>query len=540
MKSVPVLIAGGGPVGMTLANVLAHFGIRSLLVEKNATTTRHPKMDITNSRSMELFRRFGLSGALRNVAVPEDHPFDVAWITSLAGYELHRFRYMTPSEFRKHIRIKNDGTQPLEPPMRVSQIEIEPVLKKSIDSRPEVDVRFGVAFESFEERDDRVVAVLRDQGIGVQEQVACQYLIGCDGGSSRVRAGLGIELEGQARVGELYMIHFRSTERDLLQRWGTAWHYQSPLGTMIAQNDDDVWTVHVPVLPGQDATKLDPRALVEAYAGRSFPFEILVANAWTPHLLVAETYGKGRVLLAGDSAHQFIPTGGYGMNSGVGDAVDLGWKLAATLQGFGGPSLLTSYEVERRPVAVRNRDASGRHMQVRMQIAEAYGNLLEGDNSEDPVRRAEVGAVLAKLGNAENECFGIEHGFIYEGSPIVADGSAAPFPFDPVVYKPTTTPGARLPSTFLKDGTALYDRLGTYFTLIDFRGSDLSAFVEAAARRQIPLSILQLDEPDLKGVYGQDMLLVRPDHHIAWRGTGSKAPNADAILAKALGWRVEQ
>jgi hypothetical protein len=179
-------------------------------------------------------------------------------------------------------------------------------------------------------------------------------------------------------------------------------------------------------------------------------------------------------------------------------------------------------------------------MQVRMQIAETYGNLLEGDNSEDPARRAEVGAELAKLGNAENECFGIEHGFIYEGSPIVADGSAAPFPFDPVVYKPTTTPGARLPSTFLKDGTALYDRLGTYFTLIDFRGSDLSAFDEAAARRQIPLSILQLDEPDLKGVYGQDMLLVRPDHHIAWRGTGSKAPNADAILANALGWGVEQ
>ncbi|WP_426408491.1 FAD-dependent monooxygenase [Bradyrhizobium ganzhouense] len=540
MKSVPVLIAGGGPVGMTLANVLAHFGIRSMLVERNATTTRHPKMDITNSRSMELFRRFGLADALRRAAVPEDHPFDVSWITSLAGYELHRFRYMSPSEFRKHIRVKNDGTQPLEPPMRVSQVEIEPVLKKSIDARPEIDVRFGVAFESFEAKDDRVVAVVREQGSGAQEQVSCQYLIGCDGGSSRVRAGLGIQLEGQSRVGELYMIHFRSTERDLLQRWGLAWHYQSPLGTMIAQNDDDIWTVHVPVLPGQDATKLDPRALVEAYAGRSFPFEILVANAWTPHLLVAESYGKGRVLLAGDSAHQFIPTGGYGMNSGVGDAADLGWKLAATLQGFGGPGLLESYEVERRPVATRNRDASGRHMQVRMQIAEAYGGLLESDNSEDPVRRAEVGAAIAKLGNIENESFGIEHGFIYEGSPIVAGGSAARFPFDPAVYKPTTTPGARLPSTILKDGTALYDRLGTHFTLIDFRRGDPSPFVDAAARRRIPLSVLQLDEPDLKGVYGQEMLLVRPDHHIAWRGTGSKTPDADAVLATALGWGAGQ
>ncbi len=199
MKSAPVLIAGGGPVGMTLANVLAHFGIRSMLVERNATTTRHPKMDITNSRSMEIFRRFGLSEALRQVAVPEDHPFDVSWITSLAGYELHRFRYLAPSEFRKQIRIKNDGTQPLEPPMRVSQVEIEPVLKKSIDARPEVEVRFGVAFESFEEKDDRVVATLREQGSGAQEQVSCQYLIGCDGGTSRVRAGLGIHSIDRAR-----------------------------------------------------------------------------------------------------------------------------------------------------------------------------------------------------------------------------------------------------------------------------------------------------------------------------------------------------
>src|SRR5258708_32625878 len=148
MKSVPVLIAGGGPVGMTLANVLAHFGIRSMLVEKNATTTRHPKMDITNSRSMELFRRFGLSEALRNVAVREDHPFDVSWITSLAGYELHRFRYLAPSEFRKQIRIKNDGTQPLEPPMRVSQDEIEPVLRKSMKPRPKVRRRLGDACEA--------------------------------------------------------------------------------------------------------------------------------------------------------------------------------------------------------------------------------------------------------------------------------------------------------------------------------------------------------------------------------------------------------
>jgi 2-polyprenyl-6-methoxyphenol hydroxylase-like FAD-dependent oxidoreductase len=534
MRSVPVLIAGGGPVGMTLANVLAQFGIRSMLVERNATTTRHPKMDITNGRSMELFRRFGLADALRRVAVPEDHPFDVAWMTSLSGYELHRFRYPTPNEYRERSRIRNDGTFTLEPPMRVSQVEIEPVLKAAIDRRDEVEVRFGVAFEGFEAKDDGVVAMVRDRGIGVEEHIRCDYLVGCDGGSSRVRDAAGIKLEGQARVGLLYMVHFRSTARDLLQRWGVAWHYQSPLGTMIAQNDDDIWTVHFRVLPGQDPASIDPRELVETFVGQPFEFEVLVANPWTPHLLLADHYGHGRVLLAGDSAHQYIPTGGYGMNTGIGDAVDLGWKLAATLSGWGGPQLLASYEAERRPVGARNREASGGHMQVRIKIAEVYRTAGLDGNDGDAVRRAETGAQIAALGNAENECFGIEHGFLYEGSPIVVDDGSDSFPFDPLIYKPTTRPGARLPSTFLKEGVPIYDRLGKYFTLLSFGVQETSALAAAANRRGIPLSVVRIDEPALAAVYGSDLLLVRPDHHIASRG--SSIVDADRILTVATGW----
>jgi hypothetical protein len=151
------------------------------------------------------------------------------------------------------------------------------------------------------------------------------------------------------------------------------------------------------------------------------------------------------------------------------------------------------------------------------------------------VLRAEVGARIAKIGNVENESFGIEHGFIYEGSPILVDEPNDPFPFDRVIYKPTTRPGARLPSTFLKDGTALYDRLGKGFTLLNFGGGDPSPFAEVAARYKVPLSIVQLEEPNLKGVYGRDMLLVRPDHHISWRGTSVKPPDADRVLAIACG-----
>lgn len=536
MKSVPVLIAGGGPVGMTLANVLSHFGIPSMLVERNPTTTRHPKMDITNGRSMELFRRFGLADALRRVAVPEDHPFDVAWMTSLSGYELHRFRYASPAEIRARNRIRNDGTFTLEPPMRVSQVEIEPVLKDAIDRRDDVDVRFGVAFEDFEARDDGVLAVVRDRETGAPETIRCDYLVGCDGGSSRVRDVAGIRLDGQARVGLLYMVHFRSTARELLQRWGVAWHYQSPFGTMIAQNDDDIWTIHFRVLPDENPATMDPRELVERFVGQPFDFEVLVANPWTPHLLLAESYGQSRVFLAGDSAHQYIPTGGYGMNTGIGDAVDLGWKLAARLSGWGGPNLLPSYNAERRPVGARNREVSGRHMQVRIKIAEAYAAALKGDG--DTVRRAELGARIAALGNAENESYGIEHGFLYEGSPIVVDDGSEAFPFDPLLYKPTTRPGARLPNIFLQDGAPLYDRLGACFTLLDFGRNDTSPFAAAAARRKIPLSIVAIDEPAATGIYGRDMLLVRPDHHIAWRG--AQTNDADKILATVTGWGAEQ
>src|SRR5689334_12045586 len=149
MNKTPVLIAGGGPVGMTLARTLASFGIRCLLVERNASTTRHPKMDITNGRSMELFRRLGLADKLRAAAVPEENNFDVSWITSLTGRELHRFRYPSVVAKRAEILARNDGSQPREPAMRVSQVIIEPVLRDSIAGDPLVEARWGVAFEDF-------------------------------------------------------------------------------------------------------------------------------------------------------------------------------------------------------------------------------------------------------------------------------------------------------------------------------------------------------------------------------------------------------
>ncbi len=539
MIDTQVVIAGGGPVGLTLACELAARGVRCMLVERNVTTTQHPKMDITNARSMELFRRLGLVPALRHAAVPEDHPFDVSWVTTMQGRELHRFRYPNVVQARANILATNDGSQPVEPPMRVSQIEIEPVLKRAAESAPAVTVRFGTSFEALSQDAGGVTVVLRDTGGDVTEQVRCAYLVGCDGGGSLVRQCLGIRLDGDARVMPRFMTHFRSDARSVLQRWGQAWHYQSPLGTLIAQNDHDLWTLHSRAPDDSELATIDPGALLRAFLGTDIPHQVVVANRWSPHLLVAEAYGRGRVLIAGDAAHQYIPTGGYGMNTGIGDACDLGWKLAAVLRGFAEPGLLDSYEAERRPVGLRNREGSRAHNQVRRRIAQLYQEA--GMSSDAPLDSAlpdQLARAIAKIGNAENESTGIELGYAYAHSPAVCTDETEMAPDDTRHYAPSTVPGVRLPNVYLPDGKPLHDRLGQWFTLLAVGVAPNPAFAAAAARRGLPLIVHRLDDHGLTEIYGRQQILVRPDQHIAWRGHAVDAAGADAILRTVLGAHV--
>jgi 2-polyprenyl-6-methoxyphenol hydroxylase-like FAD-dependent oxidoreductase len=536
MKHVPVIIAGGGPVGLTLAKALAVRGVACLLAEQNATSTQHPKMDITNGRSMELFRSMGLERELRAVAVPEDHVFDVSYMTTMSGHELHRFKYPSVTGMRELICSTNDGSMPREPAMRVSQVVIEPALRASIEAEPLAEVRYSLALEELSQDAQGVTATLR-RADGEVEQLRCDYLVGCDGGRSRVRACVGIGLEGRSRVMQRFLVHFRSDDRALLQRWGIAWHYRSVgFGTLVAQNDKDLWTLHS--APTFEQEGIDARSLVQRCAGRAFDFEIEVANPWTPHQLLAERYRSGRVLLAGDSVHQNVATGGYGMNTGIGDAADLGWKLAAVLQGFGGPGLLDAYEAERRPVGRRNIAAAWGHMEKRVEIKKLYEHLPVFDSGPvGDAARAQASAGIAAFGNAENESRGIEFGYWYADSPVICHEVGAQAPQDPLRLVPTTVPGVRLPSTLLKDGSALFDRLGPWFTLLVFNGADSAPLAAAAARRNLPLRVLRLDEPQIAPVYQAGMVLVRPDQHVCWRGDVlDDSEKADAVVARVAGW----
>ncbi|WP_324740430.1 FAD-dependent monooxygenase [Tsuneonella sp. CC-YZS046] len=536
VEEVPVLIAGGGPVGMTLALNLARYGIRSMLVERNPETTRHPKMDLTNGRSMELFHRLGIDEKLRDAGVPRENAFDILWITNMVGHDLHRFHYPSAAEKTRIIREENDGSHGAQAPLRVSQIQIEPVLKAAIDENPLVDVRFNHRFEGFVENGaDGVIAQIVHSDTEEVTEVRSRFVAGCDGGGSRVRRRLGIELEGEENVAGAYMVHFRTDDRALLQRWGPIYHLQNGGGTIIAQNDRDIYTLQAWLLPGMDPDQMTPEGVLEGWVGTHFDYEILQANPWFAHFVVAEKYRENSTLLAGDSAHQFIPTGGYGMNSGIADSAALSWVLAARILGWGGERLLDAYDLERRPTAWWHLEASRRHMGVRIQISQIYakaGDLL-GDGPEADARRAEVARKIRELGNAENESWGVEYGYRYDQSPVIAHEPNAP-EIDPLTYAPTTWPGSRLPHVFLKDGTALFDKLGLFFTLVVVDDADTAPLERAASDLGIPLDVLKLRQPELSAIYERNLLLVRPDQHVAWRGDELPA-DPKALLELVVG-----
>jgi 2-polyprenyl-6-methoxyphenol hydroxylase-like FAD-dependent oxidoreductase len=515
-----VLVVGGGPVGLLVAYELVERGVSVILIERNLDTTRHPKMDITNGRSLELMRRFGLSERIRDAAVPRDHPMDVVWLSRFAEWELARFPYRTTLERQADIRACNDGTQPLEPDMRMSQVVLEPLLRDMLLATGKCDVRYGTEFVSLQQDQQSVTAIVRDTRTGEVQSIRSHYLAGCDGGSSKVRGELGIACSGAWSVAQLYMVHFEVADAQVMRRHGIAWHYQSPVGgTLIAQDDDRIFTLHVPLRPDEDVAAINPRDLLYSGLGFEFPCTIIAANAWTPHLVVADRYGEGRVWLAGDAVHQYIPTGGYGMNTGVGDAADLAWKFAAMVQGWGGPDLLPSIEDERRPVGQANCQAAGENAGVRFQIAAAYSPDVHLDSDLGAAARAKLGALILELGNAENESRGIEFGYRYRHSPIVVREAGDEEPDWRVLdYVPSAWPGARPPHLFLEDGSALFDHFGLDFTLLNLAEHDCGPIEAAAKALSIPLKVVRITDTNVRQLYERDLVLVRPDQVVAWRG----------------------
>ncbi|CAN0491690.1 unnamed protein product, partial [Discosporangium mesarthrocarpum] len=275
---------------------------------------------------------------------------------------------------------------------------------------------------------------------------------------------------------------------------------------------------HIPVAPEDKPEDWDPKSALFAALGCEIDCEINVANPWTPRLSLADSYGEGRVWLAGDAVHQVIPTGGYGMNTGIGDAVGLGWALAAQVSGWGGAELLRAYEVERRHVAIRNRLGSARHANIRADIRQSFDPLVNEDSAAGATRRAEYGLQISDLGNLENEAWGIEWGYRYDESPVICSESGQAPAYEWEDYVPSSWPGGRPPNIFLADGAPLFDAFGSGFTLLVFDNQPSSTLEAAAEHAGVPLKILSLDSPHAAALYERKLVLIRPDQHVAWRG----------------------
>ncbi len=377
-KRCPVLIAGGGPSGLALAIELGWRGVACILVEQSDGTVEFPTTNLANTRTSEHLRRWGLIDQIRFAGFPPDFPRSYIFVTRVFGHELARFEH--PSNGDPQSR------SPYSPEGRIwcPKHFFDPVLQRHAKATRSVQLCFNTRLESFHQDANRVLAEVFDIAHNRREQITADYLVGCDGGGSSVRRQLGIRMEGNFVEGQNVAILFRSS-RLLSNSHGKAVMYQvsnhKMLGAVAAVDGHELWRVNLRGIRPDQLPSLDSAQLVRDSLGPDVPFEVLSVRPWDAHRVVAERYGKGRVFLAGDAAHLLWPAGGFGMNTGIGDSVDLGWKLAATIQGWGGPRLLDSYEPERRPIGIRNVNEAG-DMRADFDVQIPTSALLEEDSEE--------------------------------------------------------------------------------------------------------------------------------------------------------------
>ena len=525
---IPVLIVGGGPVGLALAIELGWRGVPCTLIEQGDGRIVEAKMFATGIRTLEFCRRWGIAREVRDWGFPRDFPFDNVFVTSLAGYELARIPM--PS-----IERTPAVEQSPENFAHCPQFVFDPILRRKAESLPGVTLRYGTRLERFEERADRVVAHLEGG-----ETLEARFLAGCDGFSSGIRKALGIEMHGDALLNRAVNIMFRTARLSALHDKGNAGRYvtigvDGPWASLTAADGRERWRLML--YDEKDLSDQQAAEAVRRAVGRDFDFEVLTVGVWARRNLVAERYlSKGatpRVFLAGDAVHVMPPNGGLGMNTGIGDAVDLGWKLAAVHQGWGGPALLASYDAERRPAGARACAEAMRNFD-RITPRRHFPDI-HADSEAGRKVRAELGARLSvSMRNAWDNPLNTHLGYRYDGSAItIADGVPPAEPEDSRVYLQSSHPGGRAPHAWLADGRSTLDLFGQGFTLLRFSTRSWDPSGEAK-HRGMPLEVVDIEDAAIAGLYEKPLVLVRPDGHVAWRGDAPPA-DAGALLDRVRG-----
>jgi 2-polyprenyl-6-methoxyphenol hydroxylase-like FAD-dependent oxidoreductase len=522
-----VLIVGAGPVGLTLAIDLAWRGIDVTVVETRARAAPpEPKCNHVAARTMEIFRRLGVAGKVRNAGLPADYPHDISYRTTFTGQELTRIRIPC----RRDRFTMSDGPDcnwpTPEPPHRINQIFLEPILFEHAAAQPRIRIINRTSVEDVAVGDSSASAALRDLDTGAISRMSCRFLIGCDGARSVVRKAIGARLSGDEVVQRVQSTYIRAPDLIKLQQHERAWGIGSinprRAGMVYAIDGSERWLVHNYMKPDEGGfEQVDRQACIRTIlgVGPDFRYDIISREDWVGRRLIADKFRDRCAFIAGDAAHIWVPYAGYGMNAGIADAMNLSWLLAAHLNGWAPRSILAAYEAERWPITSQVSRFAMSHAEAEIRRRGAVPGDIEDAGSAGERTRREVGHLAYQINVQQYACAGLNFGTYYDSSPIIAyDGAEHPaYTMDS--YTPSTVPGCRTPHFWRDDGGSIYDAMGPEFTLLKFNSAIDTAPLEAAAlRRALPLTVLDVDASATRELYDHKLVLSRPDQHVAWRG----------------------
>lgn len=538
-----VLIVGAGPVGMTLALCLAQRRVRCTVVElKAAHAATEVKCNHISARSMEIYRRLGVAGDLRASGLPDDYPHDVSYRTSTVGQEITRI-HIPGRLTRLTDRSGPDGWWPTpEPPHRLNQRYIEPILARHVQQHPLIQCLYQHQVIEVQHNDDEALVCCRVLSNGSTVTLRARYVVGCDGGRSLVRKSMGAQLVGDEVVQRVQSTCVRAPDLMALMKAPPAWAMFTVnprrSGNVYAIDGRETWLIHNYLRDHEsDFESVDRDWAIRTIlgVGPDFQYELLSKEDWIGRRLVADKLRQGRVFIAGDSAHLWVPYAGYGMNAGIADADNLAWHLAAQLEGWASPSALDAYERERLPITEQVSHFAMNHAHAMSQRRRAIPADIEDAGDAADASRRSFGQDLYELNVQQYCCAGLNFGYYYDASPVmVYDGAVAPA-YSMGSFTPSTVPGCRAPHVWLSDGVSLLDVLGTGFTLLcspHARAEQTALMQQAMHAARVPLTVRVMDDRHTwPAEYRHAWHLIRQDSHVVWRGDQITPDLAMSVVA---------